>query len=341
MLQTVAHQKYEMNIEQLRTEIERSLGDAWQLENSDPLHEMCRYAIYPVGKLIRPLLLVDACLMVGEVPQAILPAAVGIEYAHVASLVHDDIIDKDPLRRGRNALHHHYGMESALLAGDALLFQTFWALAECQGRGVPAERVVQAIRIYAAAGSNMCQGQVLEGQVAGDLTCDLAVYTRIVQLKTASLFRCAVESGAVLGGGSNEQIAMLADYGERLGILFQIIDDLLSYTGEAATLGKSVVSDLRNKRLTLPIIFAYQTNCLDIRHRIEQLFDDEQCNSGEDHNRYIELLDILKMTSAIEKTKVVAEEQACAALAVLYNFPPSASRQRFESYIHWGLARRA
>jgi geranylgeranyl pyrophosphate synthase len=334
MLQSYTCQTHELKADQLLAKIQQSLADNWSIETDDPLSQMCQYALFPVGKLIRPLLLLDACMMVGGSPYDVLPAAAGAEYAHVASLVHDDIIDQDHIRRGRDALHYRYGTECALLAGDTLIFQTFWALAECQKRGIPTERVAQAVKIYASVGADMCRGQTLEAQVAGDLACSMATYFRVIQLKTASLFRGAMESGAVLGGGTHEQIALLAEYGERLGILFQIVDDLLCYTGEVETMGKSPTSDLKNKRLTLPIICAYRAKDSAIQREIEEIF------SNGYHDGYARMLHILRVTLAIEKAKAIAEEHAQAALATLQGFPINPSRQRLESYVHLGLDRR-
>ena len=311
--------------------MQQSLITHWSVENDDPLGQMCQYALFPPGKMIRPLLILDGCAMVGGLPQSIMPAAAGAEYAHVASLIHDDIIDHDDIRRGRDTLYRCYGTEYALLAGDLLVFQSFLALARCIEGQIPAERIVRAVQIVASVGIDMCRGQALEAQVARDLACDMSTYFQIIRLKTASLFRGALESGAVLGGGHEEQIAKLGEYGEQLGILFQIIDDLLCYTDTEA-LGKSKLSDLKNKRLTLPVIYAYQTGGSEAQRRIERIFHDG--HNGNCDKRYAELLCILEQTGAITKSRASADKYAKAAMAALQEFPESISRRRLESYIH-------
>lgn len=169
--------------------------------------------------------------------------------------------------------------------------------------------------------------------MAGDLGCTRDTYLEIVRLKTASLFRCAAECGAVLGGGSAEQIRLLAEYGNQLGILFQIVDDLLSYTGTPAQMGKSQTTDVKNKRLTLPIIHAYATGSAAVRERIEQVFHNVSMDS------YAEIMDVLRATGAIAYAQRAAKEHAQTAVAILGSFPNSPSRGRLESYVHRALER--
>jgi geranylgeranyl diphosphate synthase type I len=319
----------DVTIEKILEDVQQVMSTCWAGGSTDPLSRISRYALFPVGKMIRPRLLLDAYALVGGGDPSALPAAAGAEFAHVASLIHDDIIDQDTTRRGRDAVHHRYGMESALLAGDMLIFQAFLALVKCHEKGISAKRVIKAVEVVASVGADICRGQMLEEQVSGDLTCNQDVYLQVIRLKTASLFRGAMMCGAILGGGSDEQVAALTTYGEHLGILFQIVDDLLCYTGNFEILGKPLASDLKNRRLTLPIILAYQGGEPFIRDRIEYLFTGIGIRKGD----YVELQHILEATSAIQAARIVAAEHAEKAKSVLHEFEPSISGQRLQSYI--------
>ncbi len=146
-------------VERDLTELLRSAIAARWVAEHGPLDAICRYALVPHGKLLRPLLLLHAVVAVGGEIDPVLPAAVGAECGHVASLVHDDIIDGDEMRRGQRSVQSKFGIDDAIVAGDALIFDIFRGLAECAGRGVPADRIVQALNTVARGGIDLCRGR--------------------------------------------------------------------------------------------------------------------------------------------------------------------------------------
>lgn len=235
------------------------LGLRWP-ETSDGLSEIIRYALLPAGKLIRPILTLHCTEAVGGRPEDALPAALGMEYLHVATLVHDDIIDADKLRRGRPAVPTAFGMPGAIVAGDHLIFIAFTSIVECADAGVADELVVSAINVLAEAGSDLCRGQIMEARLAGDPGTGVSEYLEMIRLKTGALFRAVCHIGAILGGGGPAETRLLADYGENLGMAFQIRDDLLGYTAGVDEIGKPTTSDLANGRPTLPILLAYEAS---------------------------------------------------------------------------------
>ncbi|MFD9432019.1 polyprenyl synthetase family protein [Streptomyces sp. NPDC060002] len=145
-------------------------------EHKAGLDAVHRYALLPSGKLLRPHLLARSALAVGGSLTAVLPAAVGFEATHTGSLLHDDIIDRDALRRGRPSVHAVFGQEMAIVAGNALFFTWFATLAECAGYGIPPGRIVRALEIQAAAGQQICRGAALELFLVGDLGASLETY---------------------------------------------------------------------------------------------------------------------------------------------------------------------
>ncbi|MEU9191886.1 polyprenyl synthetase family protein [Streptomyces hundungensis] len=215
----------------LRDVVLRELERRWPA-GATGVEEVCRDALLPPGKLFRPCLLLASAQAVGGDPMKALPAAIAAEYGHVASLIHDDIIDADTVRRGRPAAHRKYGADEALIAGDLLFFSVFEGLAECRDRGIPADRVVDAVGAIARAGTDLGRGQSLEARLTGSRVFEVGQYLEMVRLKTAALFRAACEIGGILGGGGPSALAALVSYANHLGVAFQVHDDLLPYTSD-------------------------------------------------------------------------------------------------------------
>ncbi len=286
-----------------------------------------RHAVLPAGKLLRPLLVVDAALAVGGSAHPVLPAAVAVELLHVGSLIHDDIIDGDAERRGRAAVHHRFGTDRAILGGDALFLRPFSLVAECGRRGVPAERVVRAGQALAAAGEELCRGAVLELDHAGAPELSLEAYVRMAGLKTSPLFSGACRIGAVLSGADEEQAAALGRYGHALGIAFQARDDLLPYdtcfagaagdNGTAAA-GKPADSDLGNRRPTLPVLLAHQLAAPADRHLVEKLLAD----GARGPDAHARMADVLERTGAVDAVRSVVEEYVRRCHQALALFEP-------------------
>ncbi len=292
------------------------------------LAEATHHALSVPGKLLRPMLLLEACRAAGGRPEDAFPAAAGTEYGHLASLVHDDIIDGDAERRGQPSVCAQYGEAMAILTGDLLIFQTFLSYTECLGRGVPADRVVEAIRILSTTCIELCEGQALEAAIAGDLDTDEAAYRRVMRLKTASVSRAAAEIGAVLAGARPEAVSALGSYGENLGMSFQIVDDLLCFEGPAERLGTPVDSDLRNGRVTLPLIYAIQDGGPAAREQVATILSPEGRSRPGARDR---LTEVVRATGALRRARAVASWYGAQARASLEELPPSPARQRLSA----------
>ncbi|MBI2095238.1 MAG: polyprenyl synthetase family protein [Candidatus Omnitrophica bacterium] len=211
---------------------------------SSALHQAMRYAVFPAGKRIRPVLALEACRAVGGDVKKAMPAACALELIHSYSLVHDDLpcMDDDPRRRGQPSCHVKFGEDTALLAGDALLTLAFRALCVRDGassRRELAGRLDVARLIAEAVGS--------EGMVGGqavDIACrdqevDLATAEYINVHKSGALIAVSLKTGATLGGGSKKQVESLYRYGKFVGLLFQIVDDIMDRQGYAKVIGVS------------------------------------------------------------------------------------------------------
>ena len=215
------------------------------------LAESMEYSLTAGGKRLRPILLMAAVDAAGGHGEDYLTSASAVEMIHTYSLIHGDLpaMDDDDYRRGKLTNHKVYGAGLATLAGDALLTMAFELLARQQG--VPAETMLRVVReISEAAGANgMVGGQALDLASEGK-RIDMDTLRRMHMAKTGALFRASVRSGAILGGADEIQLAALTEYAEAFGLAFQITDDILDVTGDAAAIGKPVGSDERNHKST-------------------------------------------------------------------------------------------
>ena len=297
--------------------------------DGDRLSQMCSDALFPSGKLLRPVLCLESALAVGGAVREALPFAAGLECIHVASLIHDDLLDQDALRRGRESLPHRYGIEDALLAGDGLLAKGILSMIGARDGGVPAERLMAALRVVAEALRAECRAAMLESMLRHDLSIDLALPLEVIRGKTAALMQAACESGGILAGAPPAQVRALGRYGEALGMAFQIRDDLLPYISDTHTIGKAVTSDAKNRHPTLPILLAQSLAGEADRRRLQALFSGTEDSPAVHH----QMRELLSRTGAIEEAMRRAREHVACARAALSELPPSESRDRLADLI--------
>jgi len=225
------------------------------------LHESMRYSVCAGGKRIRPAL----CLMIAEgfgvAGNGPMRAACALELLHTYSLIHDDLpaMDDDDLRRGRPTNHKVFGEATAILAGDALLTLAFEWMARIADHDVPAGRAVSAVKAFAEAAGHagMVGGQMLDIDAEnGEVTID--ALRRIHRLKTGALLTASVRIGGILGGADPDEMRKLTEYGRHIGLLFQIVDDILDVEGDASALGKTPGSDTRLGKATYPALLGME-----------------------------------------------------------------------------------
>lgn len=288
------------------------------------LRDACLYAVGPQGKMLRPALMLEACRAVGGDPEQILPAIAGTEYGHTASLIHDDLIDGDGVRRGQEAVHRRFGLDYAVLGGDYLIFQTYHCFTRCASLGVSPERVVRAITLLSETCMEMCDGQALEAELVGNCDVTAELYLHVIHMKTASFIASSAQIGAVLGGGDDAAIEALGRYGENLGLAFQVVDDLLCYTEEQDTIRKPTGSDLANRRVTLPIIYLLERATAAQRRWVRALF----AQARPDPDQLPRLQALLVSSRALERARADAVAFSSAALGHLDALPASPSRDQ-------------
>ncbi|MGD2022343.1 MAG: polyprenyl synthetase family protein [Desulfobacterales bacterium] len=210
--------------------------------------EVAHHILFAGGKRLRPLLLVLAAKICGYTEIYAKKVASAMEYLHAATLLHDDVIDDAILRRGKTVAHSVYGNAITILVGDFLLSR---ALAICADSGK-----IEVMRIVADLTEHMSTGEVHQLMRKGDVSLSEDEYMEVIRRKTAVLFQAACKVSAVIAEATPEKERALSDYGYNLGLAFQMVDDLFDYTKDTAALGKEVGADLREGKLTLPIIQA-------------------------------------------------------------------------------------
>ena len=217
-------------------------------EHAPRIPEVTAHLVEAGGKRLRPMLTLAAARLCGYTGPYHIHLAATVEFIHTATLLHDDVVDESRQRRGRPTANLLWDNQSSVLVGDYLFARSFQLMTE------PGSMPV--MRILSNAAATIAEGEVLQMTAAQDLATDEAVYLQVVRGKTAALFSAATEVGGVIAGADDAIVRDLFDYGDALGIAFQIVDDILDYGGQDAVIGKNTGDDFRERKLTLPVIKA-------------------------------------------------------------------------------------
>jgi octaprenyl-diphosphate synthase len=311
------------DLEQIEAELSENLKPYLDL-----VSDVARHILFAGGKRLRPLLLVLTARLCGYYEDYAKTVSTALEYLHAATLLHDDIVDDAILRRGKTVAHSLYGNATTVLVGDFLLAR---ALALCADSGK-----IKVIHIISDLTENMSTGEVHQLMRKGDVSLTEDEYLEVIRRKTAVLFQAACTVSAVIADAPEEKEKALADFGYHLGIAFQMVDDLFDYTMDTADLGKEIGADLREGKLTLPVIHALkQANPAD-RDAMVKIIKNEAFTVDE----FNALVDLLKRNDGIAYTENKAAfciEKAKEALSV---FEPSKTRDSLFDIADYTLARR-
>jgi geranylgeranyl pyrophosphate synthase len=277
--------------------------------------EAVRRMLAAGGKRLRPRVALLAAESVGGVPADHLRLAAFMELIHVATLIHDDVVDGAETRRGVNATAVDFGNRVSVLAGDYLFAWIF--------KNVTADYPHPIPHILSATLADITDGEVLQLRSLGELGTTLATYVDVAAKKTASLFAASAECGALAAGGSPFAVKALREFGTALGIAFQMRDDLLDLTADEATLGKPVGNDLRERKMTVPLVLALEGADREFRSDVERFF------AGDDdtRERIAGIVAGIEAAGGLSQTEAVLAgyvERAKQSLAPLGNAPARA-----------------
>jgi octaprenyl-diphosphate synthase len=270
-------------LERVEREFARHLESRVEL-----IPQMGKYVQMSGGKRVRPAVLLMAARLCGYTGErAILNAAV-VEFIHTATLVHDDIIDGAHTRRGRLTAHSRWGSDLTVLLGDYLYIRSM-AMALTQD-------TLEVVRLLCEVTLRMIEGELYQLTKTGDATITEDEHLEIMRRKTAYLFSGCAEIGGLLGSCTPEQRSALRDYGFNLGIAFQIVDDVLDYTAEESALGKPIGGDLREGKVTLPVILLLQRTGPDVAELIQRVVADGEISA----DTWRTIKDLLARHGAVE-----------------------------------------
>lgn len=268
-----------------------------QLHSDVPLvNQIAEYIISAGGKRIRPVLVLLMANAHGYRGSHHHDLAAVVEFIHTATLLHDDVVDESSMRRGRQTANALFGNAASVLVGDFLYSRAFQMMVS-----VGDMRVMQ---ILADATNVIAEGEVLQLLNMHDPDVTEERYLQVIRSKTAKLFEAATQLGALVAGASNSAIEAAAEYGRSLGTAFQLIDDVLDYSGNAADIGKNVGDDLREGKPTLPLIYLMQHGTPEQRELVRE------CIENGDEQHFDEILTAISGSGALDYTKSEAEKAA-------------------------------
>lgn len=298
-----------------------------RVEQQAPLiGEVARHIIASGGKRIRPAITLISAQLCGYDGEEHIALAAAIELLHTATLLHDDVVDESDLRRGLPTANETFGNKASILVGDFLLSQAFQLMANL--------RSLESVRILADASAIISQGEVLQLMHQGNMAITEADYMAILSAKTAVLFSSAAELGAVIAG-KPAHAPLLRDYGNAVGLAFQMVDDALDYSADQQALGKTVGDDFREGKITLPVLLAYQGGSAEEKKFWQRTMGECDQRDGDlaQATRY------LHQHQALARSIAAAKAQSESAKQALATFPPSPAKAAMEDLADFCISR--
>ena len=276
------------------------------------IRQVAEYIIGGGGKRLRPALLILAAGVFGYRGKHHHELAAVVEFIHTATLLHDDVVDESALRRGRPTANSLFGNAASVLVGDFVYSRAFQMMVEVDN--------MRVLEVLADATNVIAEGEVLQLMNCRNPDIDEQGYLQVIRYKTAKLFEAATRLGAILGNASREAEDAIAIYGVHLGTAFQLIDDVLDYSGDHAVIGKNVGDDLAEGKPTLPLIYAIKYGAPDQAARIRGAIE----HGGLDELTAV--LDAIRQTGALDYAREQARAESRAACAALAGLPNSQYR---------------
>jgi octaprenyl-diphosphate synthase len=290
--------------------VEREIG-LQSVASVDAITAIGRYLHSSGGKRLRPALLLLSSKLFGNGAESAIRLAAVVEMIHAATLVHDDVIDVAETRRGRPSTNVLWGNHISVLAGDWLYMQAFQVALR--------ERNFHVLDVLIGLTQMMVEGELVQLERIGSINVTEADYMDLVDRKTASLFSACARLGAVVGGADEAAEARLGEYAWNLGMAFQLVDDVFDFTADESVLGKPVGSDLREGKVTLPLIYALEDGTADERSEVEEILRD----GTYDRVPFSAILGLMERRHGIARTMERAEAFTAKSRELIGAFPDS------------------
>jgi geranylgeranyl pyrophosphate synthase len=294
----------------------------------DILNSASMHALGSPGKRLRTAITLLSGKLNNYRFDKLLPLSVAFEMVHLATLIHDDIVDEAATRRGNPTVNAVWGDKIAILLGDYYFAKTAGLIADINDNRID--------HLFSDTVAIVCEGTIMEMMTAGRIDLTIEAYYEKIKHKTACLIAACSKGGAIVSEASDEEIALLHDYGMNLGIAFQIIDDILDYTQDQSTIGKPAGNDLRQGMVTLPLIYALQAPGQNGHYQRVQSVLNGTLRAEEDIQPVIAWV----TNNGIKNALADADRYAHRAREALYGFPPSPDRDILDQLIDFVVARR-
>ncbi len=289
--------------------------------------KVTRYVLKQQGKQIRPLLVLLSAKVCGEVVDVSYRGAIMIELLHSATLIHDDVVDGAEMRRGIPSINALWKNKISVLIGDYLLSKGLLYSLE--------NNDFQSLRLVSEAVRRMSEGEILQIQKTRSLDITEEDYVSVIADKTGSLIATSCAIGAASATSSEQEIASLKSYGEFLGLAFQIRDDLLDYTGDSRKTGKQLGIDIKDRKITLPLIYALQNSEKGEQNKIKTILKSSRKRSV----RSREVIDFVKQKGGLDYAARVAEGFADKALESISHFPDNDAKRSLQLLVDFVMKR--
>jgi geranylgeranyl diphosphate synthase, type II len=247
------------------------------IQSPTELYEPVNYILSLGGKRLRPLLVLMGCELFDSRLQKALPAAFAVEIFHNFTLLHDDIMDAAPLRRGKPTVHHKYGINTGILSGDVMLIVAYQYLTHIKGD----KKTVKLLRIFNKMAQEVCDGQQLDMNFENRNDVTIPEYIQMIELKTSVLVAAAFQMGALIGGATDTEAEHLYEFGKNVGIAFQIQDDILDTFGDPEKFGKKVGGDIVQNKKTYLVLKSYEIGNATQKADLEKLMHTPTTNEVE------------------------------------------------------------
>jgi octaprenyl-diphosphate synthase len=279
-----------------------------RLDSGVPLvGQVSHYIISAGGKRLRPALLLLMCGALGFKGSERFSLAAVVEFIHTATLLHDDVVDESSLRRGNATANVTFGNPASVLVGDFLYSRAFQMMVDVRSMAIMA--------VMSDATNVISEGEVMQLMNMHNAELDESGYLQVIRSKTAKLFEASARVGAILAGATPELEATCAHYGQALGTAFQVVDDVLDYTGDAAVMGKNLGDDLREGKTTLPLIAAMQRGNAEQRKVVKNAIENGDLSAID------QVVSIVKTTGALEVARKAASDEAARAITSAEQLP--------------------
>ncbi len=318
---------FEARIEGYRKLINDELRQAVDTKTPASFYEPVRYVLEGNGKRIRPILVILACQSVGGSQSQCLNAAIAIELLHNFTLVHDDIMDNDDFRRGRETVHKRWDQATAILIGDGLVALAYHYLLKSKTK-----KIKEIADIFTRGIVDLCEGQALDKEFENRFDISLDQYLLMIEKKTARLLMISTEIGAILGGADGEQRKILCEFSRQLGKAFQIQDDLLDME---TTTGKPFGSDIKEKKRTILFVHAFHHADPNIRDRLISIINQPEVTDQD----VLQVRDLFANSGSMEYARQQVQSRIRRAQQILKKLPPSLSRDDLDRLAHLILER--